>query len=124
MRPKLRHAFTAQDIQKFYYQIQYLYNDFLLPFSKNYTKIETINKIIIKKEPFHNWAKYLPGETLFKALVIMKICKNNQYNEFLNDYKYNIENAINNGNSRYLPYYKQLIKVTEYLEMDDYKKFL
>lgn len=124
IRPVLKNTMTSQDVDAFYKQIQFIYDQYLQTFIDKYPDLKTVNNEIIEKKSSDEWCNFIPGETIFKCLIIMKICENKQYYEFLNDYKSNIENAISNGNSRYIAYYNQLIKVIEYLKTDDYKQFL
>lgn len=120
----LKHTMTPQDISDFYNKIQFAYDTFLHPFIDYYSDLNIINVEIIEKYTSDEWSNFIPGETIFKVLVIMKLCNNNRYNDFLTEYKSNIENAISNGNIRYLNYYNQLVKLTEYLKTDNYKKSL
>lgn len=109
-----KHKITDQSIDNFYKQIQFVFDQYLQPFIDKYTDLQTVNDEIIEKKSSDEWCNFIPGETIFKSLVIMKICGNNKYTEFLNDYKSNIENAISNGNSRYVPYYNQLLQLIKY----------
>ncbi|PAM95284.1 hypothetical protein B4N84_08400 [Flavobacterium sp. IR1] len=123
-RPTLELTITKQNVDIFYDQIQFIFNTFLKPFINFYSDLDEINNEIIEKKSSDEWHNFIPGETIFKILIIMKLCENKKYDAFLAEYKSSIENAINNGNSRYIPYYNNLVKVTEYIDSGDYKQFL
>lgn len=122
-RAVLKHTMNEQDINEFYSQILYIYNNFLQPFVNYYNDIEIVNNEIIEQRSSDEWCNYIPGETIFKSLIIMKICKNKRYDIFLTEYKSNIEKAIEDGNSRYVEYYNKLVCLTNYLESNEYKEF-
>ncbi|MFB9110665.1 hypothetical protein [Flavobacterium gyeonganense] len=124
IRPVLKNTMTSQDVNSFYKQIQFIYDQYLQPFIDKYPDLQTVNNEIIEKKSSDEWCNFIPGETIFKSLIVMKICRNKRYTEFLDEYKSNIVNAMSNGNSRYLTYYNQLLQLATYLESEDCKQFL
>jgi len=88
---------------------------FALPFFDRNTTLKFINDEIIDKTPLEKMNEIIPGETVFKIIIIMRLCGNNRYDEFVTKYKNRIVNAIQSGATKYESYYQKLEKLLEYL---------
>jgi hypothetical protein len=93
----------------------------VLPFFDKIQTLQQINDEILEKYDWMEWSNYISGQTIFKALIIMKLCKNeSKYIEFSRSYKEKIYKAISEGHSEYQNLYETLIILLEYLESGKY----
>ena len=127
IRPVLKHTMTDKDVSAFYNQIQFIYDEYLLPFISKYQDLQSVNDEIINKLPQMELGSIIPGLMHFKKQIIMKICNNENYRDYLEWLKGIYQMELANPNDRF---YKQNVeeyevfkKLTEYLERDDYKVF-
>jgi hypothetical protein len=75
----------------------------------------------IRKYDWIDWSDYFFKDAHFKAIIIMKLCNNNEkYNEFTAMYKSRIFDAIQSNDL--IPFYENLLKVMNYLDSGEYKK--
>lgn len=96
-----------------------------LSFFNEFSTIKDVNDNILEKYNWLEWGHYIEGETFFKAIIIMKLCNNyKKYNEFTAMYKSRIFESIQEGSNDLIPYYKNLIKVMDYLESGKYKELI
>jgi hypothetical protein len=128
VRPTLKHTMTEQDIADFYNQIQLVYDKYLQPFIDMYPDLQTVNDEIINKIPQMEVGSIIPGAMPFKKQIIMKICNNENYIEYVNWLNDIYQIDLKNPNDRF---YKQNVKeyeifkkLTDYLESDKYKEFM
>jgi len=89
---------------------------FALPFFDRNTTLKFINDEIIDKTPLEKMNEIIPGETVFKIIIIMRLCGNNRYNEFVDMFKNRIIKAIQSGAIKYEAYYQKLEKLLHYLK--------
>jgi hypothetical protein len=93
----------------------------VLPFFDRIQTLQQINDEILEKYEWIDWNNYISGQTYFKALIILKLCNNdNKYNEFKEFYKERIDKAIKEGHVEHRDYYTFLIQLLDYLESDRY----
>ena len=96
--------------------------DITIPFFAKYKDINVINEKIINEVPDDDYTNYIPGQTNFKVLIIMKLCGNPKYEGFknwaLDAYKRGAEIDAN----LYGVDYKTLNSLVAYLDSGQYKK--
>ena len=112
---------TASDIQKFENEIISHVDSYIQPFFQKFYKLQDVNDKILNYLPKEEYANYIPGQTNFKVLIIMKLCNSSKYIDFkewaLNTYKKGVEiNA-----TRYGKDYEILQRIINYLENEDFK---
>lgn len=99
-----------------------------LPFFNYFLTIKDVNDKILEKYDWMDWNEYFLKNCIFKAIIIMKLCRNNtKYDEFTKMYKSRIYNAIQQGendNSYLVPHYESFLKVMDYLESGKYKELM
>lgn len=64
------------------------------------------------------WADYIPGQTYYKALIILKLSKSSNYNSFYLMYKDRLEEHLNNGMPELADYLGSFILIKEYLDQN------
>lgn len=94
-----------------------------------FSEIETVgdlNTMILDKDDFSNYYKYISGETGAKVLIIMKLCNGHKYQEYKNWSDYIIAKQLQDP--LYVDYIdvlnsqqKIMDKVYKYLETGAYK---
>lgn len=93
----------------------------VLPFFDKIQTLQQINDEILEKYEQREWTKYIIGETMFKSLIIMKLCNNTaKYNEVRQSHKEIITNAIQEGHTQYQERYNTLVELLDYLESGKY----
>jgi hypothetical protein len=97
----------------------------VLPFFDKIQTLQQVNDEILEKVDWMEWSHYISGQTIFKALIIMKLCGNKvRYNEFSAFYKDRIKNAIQKGHAEYQNLYNTLIELLNYLDSDKYLEII
>jgi hypothetical protein len=92
-----------------------------LPFFDKIQTLQQVNDEILEKYEQREWTKYIFKETMFKALIIMKLCNNtDKYYEVSKSHKEIIANAIQEGHTQYQERYDTLIKLLDFLESGKY----
>ena len=87
-----------------------------IPFWEKYSYLQYINDEIIDKVSEDELNNYLPGMRSFKKLIIMRICKNKEYEiykVFLNQL---ISKAVKEDSKTYLPYknlFDEMVQIIE-----------
>jgi hypothetical protein len=98
-------------------------DNFILPFFSKITLLQQINDEIIEKYEWLEWSKFISGQVFFKAIIIMKLCKNEKiYNEFTEMYSKRIFEAIKKGEKDLQSYYDFLMVLIAYLDSGEYLK--
>lgn len=87
-----------------------------IPFWEKYSNLQYINDEIIDKVTDNQIHHYLSGMTPFKKLIIMRICKNKDYEIFKEEILERGFNAIKEDSFRYTPYQNVLIDTIEIIE--------
>jgi hypothetical protein len=107
---------TALNIEEFEKIIISHVNSYILPFFEKFPTTQSVNDKILNSFPKEEYANYIPGQTNFKALIIMKLCNNPKYVDFkkwaLTAYKKGVE--INSA--RYSKDYEVLKLLVGYLD--------
>lgn len=107
---------TALDIKGFEKEITSHIDTYILPFFEKFPNLQSVNDKILNSFPKEEYANYIPGQTNFKALIIMKLCNNPKYVDFkewtLTAYKKGVE--INSA--RYGKDYEVLKLLVDYLD--------
>lgn len=86
------------------------------PLWEKYADLQTINDELINKIPQRDISDYIIGETPLKKLIIMKICKNPNYNDFKNWLLGIRESNYNGGITNADKEYFMLKDLIEYIE--------
>jgi len=96
-------------------------DEYILPFFERIPSLQAVNDEILNKVQEDEYANYIPGQTNFKVLIVMKLCGNPKYEGFKNwaleAYKKGAE--MNPG--RYGSDYKTLQSLVKYLDSEQYK---
>lgn len=115
---------TPLNIQKFENKIIDHVDSYILPFFQKFSNLQDVNDKILNLLPKEEYANYIPGQTNFKVLIIMKLCNNSKYNDFkewaLSAYKKGVEmNA-----TRYGKDYEILKALINFLENKDFEDLI
>lgn len=97
--------------------LEYVTNN-VLPFFEQIKTVEDVNEKIINVFDWMRWADYIPGQTYYKALIILKLSKSSSYDSFYLMYKDRLEEHLNNGMPELADYLKNFILIWEYLEQN------
>lgn len=93
----------------------------VLPFFDKIQTLQQVNDEILEKYEPREWTKYISGETMFKALIILKLCNNEvKYQEASQSHKQIIANAIQEGHIQYQERYNTLLELLDYLNSGNY----
>lgn len=87
----------------------------VLPFFDQWSDLKKINDDIIDKLPTPEIPNYIPGETSFKRMIIMKLCNNPNYNNYI----FKRENTLfeaKKEDTKYKPYYDLFMELKSELE--------
>jgi len=87
----------------------------VLPFFDQWSELKKINDEIIDKLPAPEIPNYIPGETSFKRMIIMKLCNNPNYNNYIIKRENTLFDA-KKEDSKYKPYYDLFIELKSELE--------
>jgi hypothetical protein len=93
----------------------------VLPFFDKIQTLQQVNDEILEKYDWLEWSNYISGQTMFKALIIMKLCNNAaKYRDFSLFYKERINNAIQEGKIEYQDLFNTLVALLDYLDSGKY----
>ncbi|ADY30926.1 hypothetical protein [Cellulophaga lytica] len=111
---------TDLDIKEFENEIISYIDSYILPFFEKFYNLQDVNDKILNDLPKEEYANYIPGQTNFKVLIIMKLCNSSKYIDFkewaLSAYKKGVEiNATKYGKD-----YEILQRLISYLENEDF----
>ncbi|EWH09370.1 hypothetical protein KLA_17319, partial [Cellulophaga geojensis KL-A] len=95
-------------------------DSYILLFFEKFYNLQDLNDKILNDLPKEEYANYIPGQTNFKVLIIMKLCNSSKYIDFkewaLSTYKKGVEiNATKYGKD-----YEILQRLISYLENEDF----
>jgi len=92
-------------------------NDQIFPFYKMYPNLQAVNDEIIDcfEEP-RDLMAYISGIMPFKKIVIMHLCGNYKYNEYIKGYEKQLRSAISINKEKYGPTYQFFTNLIEILE--------
>lgn len=97
-------------------------NTYILPFFDRVPSLQAVNDEILNKVSDKEYSNFIPGQTNFKVLIIMKLCENPKYEGFK---KWALE-AYKKGTEidpdQYGPDYRTLQSLVSYLDSGQYKK--
>jgi|GEM_PF-2369328 len=115
---------TPLNIQKFENKIINHVDSYILPFFQKFSNLQDVNDKILNLLPKEEYANYIPGQTNFKVLIIMKLCNSSKYINFkewaLSAYKKGVEmNA-----TRYGKDYEILKALINFLENKDFEDLI
>lgn len=97
----------------------------VLPFFDKIKTLQQVNDEILEKYEVREWTKYISGETMFKALIILKLCNNiTKYNQVSQSHKEIIANAIREGQIQYQERYNTLVELLDYLDSGKYLEII
>jgi hypothetical protein len=86
------------------------------PLWEKYSDLQIINDELIDKIPQMQLAKYISGEMPLKKLIIMRMCKNQNYTEYKNWLMGNYTTAYEQGTEQAEKEYFMLKDLIEYIE--------
>lgn len=107
---------TKADIEIFKSNISEHVDQFILPFFNKIPNLQAVNDEILNKVPQNEYTKYIPGETNFKVLIIMKLCGNPKYEEFKNWAQETYKKALEIDAKKYSTDYQNLHSLIHYLD--------
>lgn len=115
IRPTLKLTMTEDDVKKFYNQIQFLFDEYF----QKYSDLKSVNNEIIGKIPQMELGAIIPGVMHFKKQVIMKICGNSEYQNYIQWLENVYEEDLKNPNDIFYKQnkkeYEIFKKLTKYL---------
>jgi hypothetical protein len=98
---------------------------YAFPFFEKVDSIQFVNDEIINKIPQMELHKYLGGPFIqFTKLIIMKLCKNHEYDNYCNWMQLTYENAIPKDPDRLMPQYKIFQDLRNLLDSGEYLQIL
>ena len=107
---------NKRDVEEFKLELLNHIECDVLPFFEKYPDVQSVNDKMINKLPQTEYSNYIPGETNFKVLIIMKLCKNSKYEEFkswaLGAYRKGVELDA----ATYQEEYDALVRLVDYLD--------
>ncbi|GAB3719391.1 hypothetical protein GCM10027592_62870 [Spirosoma flavus] len=96
-----------------------------LPFFQKVHDLQEVNDEIIDKIPQMQLSNYIPGQFMsFKKQIIMKLCSNPSYDDYLSWLNGKYQSAILTNPERYSDQYKMFQNLSEYLNSGLYKELL
>ncbi|UYW01817.1 hypothetical protein K5I29_02530 [Flavobacterium agricola] len=90
----------------------------VLPFFEQIKTVEDVNEKIINVVDWMRWADYIPGQTYYKALIILKLSKSSSYDSFYLMYKDRLEGYLSGEMPELASYLKTFISIKEYLDQN------
>ncbi len=77
----------------------------ILPFYDLYPDLQSVNDLIIEKFiTFQELSNYMEGLIGFKKMVIMRLCNNSEYSNYINNYEEILRKEVLKNKDKYLPY--------------------
>jgi hypothetical protein len=109
-------------------ELIFFFQNNFFPFFDKVTSIQVVNDEIINKIPHMELGQYIPGKMPLKKQIIMKLCENPQYNDYIGWLEKIYLTALEDKNNiRYKNYeesYRGFQLLSSVLESGEYKKFL
>jgi len=102
--------------------MQHVY-DYILPFFDKIPNLQSVNDQILNKIPEEEYADYIPGQTNFKVLIIMKLCNNPKYESFKNWALEAYKRGAEMDESRYGADFETLQSLVTYLDDEHLKDY-
>ncbi len=98
-------------------------SNYILPFFNKIPKLQAVNDEILNKVPEEEYAEYIPGQTNFKVLIIMKLCGNPKYESFKNWALEAYKRGAEMDESRYGADFETLQSLVTYLDGEHLKDY-
>lgn len=89
--------------------------DKVLPFFDQWSDLKKINDEIIEKIPEPELPNYITGETGLKRMIIMKLCNNPNYQQYISEWEFGLVLA-KDKNQKYQAFYDLFIELKTELE--------
>ncbi|WP_405399959.1 hypothetical protein [Maribacter sp. Asnod2-G09] len=115
---------TPFDIQKFENKIINHVDSYILPFFQKFSNIQDVNDKILNLLPIEEYANYIPGQTNFKVLIIMKLCNSSKYIDFKEWALEAYNQGVKINPTRYGKDHESLKALVNYLDNEDFKELL
>ena len=97
----------------------FVYIQSVLPFFDMVSSLQVVNDEIINKIPQMELSDYIPGEMHLKKLIIMKLCKNSGYYEYVKWLEGSFQKGIEMNRAIYEPEMLVYKKVFDFLESEN-----
>ncbi|MDO4228647.1 MAG: hypothetical protein Q4C98_02440 [Capnocytophaga sp.] len=88
----------------------------VLTFFSEIQSVQDVNDKILNVLPWDKWSDYIPGKTYYKALIILKLVKSNQYESFYTMYYNRIKDFFDSGMTELSEFLDTLVKLKNYLD--------
>jgi hypothetical protein len=102
-------------------ELEIAFTDFHLPFFERVKDIQYVNDEIINKVPQMELHKYISGQYMnSKKLIIMKLCNNQNYEEFKSWLGEAYLKGVKENPSKYKEKYQHFLELQDYLDSGKY----
>ncbi|MDF1546481.1 MAG: hypothetical protein P1P88_01580 [Bacteroidales bacterium] len=108
--------YTSEDFEKLVPIWTQDIKEKVLPFFDQWSNLKKINDEIINKISRQELPNYIPGETSFKKMIIMKLCNNPDYLSYISEREHILFNAMEKDKKKYEPYYNLFMELKAELE--------
>ncbi len=95
--------------------VEYI-SKYILPFFSEINTAQDVNDKILDVLPWNEWNNYIPGKTYYKAIIILKLSKSKQYEEFYSMYYNRVNGFFENGMTELSDFLIILSKLKLYLD--------